>query len=164
MSVFGVFLVRIFHTFSCIRTEYAVSFSHIQSKCGKMWENADQSNSEYGHFLCSDSSHFRLGHTYFSHTDSKRFTAIIFLRVTMLCFFIFAVVNGSDWTSSLSSSSSTLKYKFVVRLSLLFVTVVTGCKNCSWFPKGHDEWYRSSEPCPLFALFLFTNFPAKLCA
>ena len=23
---------------------------HIQSECGKMWENEDQNNSEYGHF------------------------------------------------------------------------------------------------------------------
>ena len=38
MSVFGVILVRIFPTFSRIRTE-----------CGKFGENADQNNSKYGH-------------------------------------------------------------------------------------------------------------------
>ena len=42
MSVFGVILVHIFPTFSRIRPS--------AGKCGK---NADQDNSEYGHFLWS---------------------------------------------------------------------------------------------------------------
>ena len=59
MSVFGFILVCIFPAFSCIRTEYGeirsikylFVFSQIAGKCGK---NADQNNSEYGHFLRSD--------------------------------------------------------------------------------------------------------------
>ena len=43
VSVFGVILVRIFSVFFHIRiSPYSV----------RMWENADQNNSEYGHFLC----------------------------------------------------------------------------------------------------------------
>ena len=42
VSVFGVILVRIFPEFS--------AFSPNSGKCGK---NADQNNSEYGHFLRS---------------------------------------------------------------------------------------------------------------
>ena len=34
------------------------------------------------------------------------FSAILFLRVTLLCFFVFVVVNGGDLTSPLSSSAS----------------------------------------------------------
>ena len=44
--VFGVILVRNFPAFSRIRTEYG-------SECAKMRQNADQSNSEYEHFLRS---------------------------------------------------------------------------------------------------------------
>ena len=33
------------------------------------------------------------------------FSAILFLRVTLLCFFVFVVVNGGDLTSPLSSSA-----------------------------------------------------------
>ena len=55
MSVFGVILIRIFPAFSRIRTEcgqirYLSLFSPNAGKCGK---NADQNNSEYGHFLRS---------------------------------------------------------------------------------------------------------------
>ena len=42
--------------FSCIflhSFEYSVSLC-IQSDSGKMWENVDQNNSEYGHFLQND--------------------------------------------------------------------------------------------------------------
>ena len=58
MSIFGVILVRIFPAFSRIRTEYGeilrISPYSVRTagRCGK---NADQNNSEYGHFLRSDS-------------------------------------------------------------------------------------------------------------
>ena len=56
-TVFGVILVHIFPTFFRIRTEYEEIrtylsvFSPNAGKCGK---NADQNNSEYGHFLRSE--------------------------------------------------------------------------------------------------------------
>ena len=63
MSVFGVILVCIFSTFSCIRIfphsdlhphfptySYLSVFSPNAGKCGK---NTDKNNSEYGHFLRS---------------------------------------------------------------------------------------------------------------
>ena len=50
MSVFGVILVRI----SCIRTEHREIWS-ISPYSAQMRENADQNNSEYGHFSDSDS-------------------------------------------------------------------------------------------------------------
>ena len=68
-----------------------------------------------------------------THTIHIPIQSFIFLRVTELCFFIFSVVNLGDWTSFLSWSSSTSRYDFVVRLSLLFVAVKTGRKSCSWY-------------------------------
>ena len=50
MSVFEVILVRILPAFFRIRNEFGEIFSPNTEKCGK---NADQNNSEYGHFLCS---------------------------------------------------------------------------------------------------------------
>ena len=55
-SVFGVILVRIFHAFSRIRSEYAEIRSispysvPMRENFGK---NEDQNNSKYGHFLRS---------------------------------------------------------------------------------------------------------------
>ena len=54
MSVFGVILVR-------IRTEDGEVRS-ISPYSVRMWENADQTNSEYGHFLRSDTSPLDTGH------------------------------------------------------------------------------------------------------
>ena len=58
MSIFGVILVRIFPAFSRIRTEYGeilrISPYSVRT-AGRCWKNADQNNSEYGHFLRSDS-------------------------------------------------------------------------------------------------------------
>ena len=51
MSVFGVTLVRIFPTYSRIRTEWHLSvFIPNARKC---WKNADQDNFEQGHLLHS---------------------------------------------------------------------------------------------------------------
>ena len=62
VSVFGVILVRIFPVFSYIRTEFGLNsvslrFNPNAEKWGK---NADQNNSEYGHFFCSVRSKFML--------------------------------------------------------------------------------------------------------
>ena len=40
--------------FSCIHTEYG-EILHISPYSVRTWENMDQNNSEYGHFLPSDS-------------------------------------------------------------------------------------------------------------
>ena len=77
MSVFGVLLVRIFTAFSRIRTEYGEilriqseygEILRIQSECRKMWENADQRNSEYGHFLRSET---RVSFLFFEILDKE---------------------------------------------------------------------------------------------
>ena len=81
MSVFGVILVRIFLAFSRIQTEYGEILrispylspnagkmrqylSVFSPNAGKRVKNADQNNSEYGHFLRSD--HFTETHFIFS--------------------------------------------------------------------------------------------------
>ena len=58
MSLFGVILVRIFPTFSRIRTEYEKMLriqylSVFSQNAGKCVKKEDQNNSEYGHFLRS---------------------------------------------------------------------------------------------------------------
>ena len=60
VSVFRVLMVRIFPAFSHIRTEYGeilrrdtsrdTSGDTLERYFGKMRKNADQDNSEYGHF------------------------------------------------------------------------------------------------------------------
>ena len=48
VSVFGVVLVRIFPHSDWIRRDLRISLYSVQ-----IWENTDQNNSEYGHFLRS---------------------------------------------------------------------------------------------------------------
>ena len=52
VSVYGVILVHIFPAFSRFRTEYG-KILRIYPYSDRMRENADQNNSEYGHFLRS---------------------------------------------------------------------------------------------------------------
>ena len=52
MPVFGVILVRIFPHSDCIQSECGKMLS-ISPNSAQMQENADQNNSEYGHFLRS---------------------------------------------------------------------------------------------------------------
>ena len=54
MSVFGAIMVRIFLTFSRIRTEYGKHLSVFNLNAGKCEKNTDQNNSEYRHFLRSE--------------------------------------------------------------------------------------------------------------
>ena len=53
VSVFGVILVRIFPHLDWIRRDFRISPYSVQIK-----ENADQSNSECGHFLCSENGSY----------------------------------------------------------------------------------------------------------
>ena len=55
---YSVFLPHLL-TFGLNTERYKV-FLRIQSECGKMLKNADQNNSEYGHFLRSVISLYRL--------------------------------------------------------------------------------------------------------
>ena len=50
-SYSGPHFSRIFPHLDWIRRDVSLRF---QSECRKMWENADQNNSEYWHFLCSE--------------------------------------------------------------------------------------------------------------
>ena len=51
MFVFGVILVRIFPTFSRIRTEYEEMLPYSVRMRENAGKNADQNNFEYEHFL-----------------------------------------------------------------------------------------------------------------
>ena len=53
----GAFLVRIFPHSACLRTDTPPSYS------AQMPENTEQKNSEYGHFLPSD-THYRMPSSY----------------------------------------------------------------------------------------------------
>ena len=57
VSVFGVILVRIFPTFPHIWTEYG-EILRMSPYSVQMRENADQNNSEYGHFSRSEEQCF----------------------------------------------------------------------------------------------------------
>ena len=55
VSVFGVILAHSFPAFPRIRTEYGQILSIFSPNAGQCKNNADQNNSEYGHFLRSKS-------------------------------------------------------------------------------------------------------------
>lgn len=82
----------------------------------------------------------------------------VFEGVTLLYIFVLSVVNGGDWTSSLSSSSSTSKYHFIVRLCFLLLKwQVVSTPKCPW------GMVLFTKILSTFFIF-FIKFPVKLSA
>ena len=97
MSVFGIILVRIFPAFSQIWTEYGeiLYLSLLSPNAGKYGKNADQNNSEYGHFLRSGKqSNFPT----FSENISQLNTAFMKemkFTIALICLMIFQIKKKS---------------------------------------------------------------------
>ena len=100
MSVFGVILLRIFPAFSRIQTECGEIRSVFNQNAGKWEKNADQNNSEYGHFLCSKEKN----NEFIIALSEESLEKICFSKLRKKGLWLYKTIN--QYTSTLKINSS----------------------------------------------------------